>query len=39
MIDEPPFPIEYRRATVHVPVIEEGMDCLVHLAMAHQTLI
>jgi hypothetical protein len=33
-IDHPPFPIEYRRATVHVPVIEEGIERPVHLSEA-----
>jgi hypothetical protein len=29
-IDAPLFPIKYRRATVHVPVIKEGADLPVH---------
>jgi hypothetical protein len=38
-INAPPFPIEYRHAMVHVPVIEEGADHPVHLTTSHQTLI
>ena len=37
--DAPPFPLEYRRATVHVPVIEEGSEHPVHMAGAYDTLI
>ena len=38
-IDHPPFPIEYRRATVHVPTIEEGADRPVHLTEAKSEII
>jgi hypothetical protein len=38
-IDAPPFPIEYRRATVHVPVIEEGVDRPIHLTATKAALI
>jgi hypothetical protein len=38
-IDHPPFPIEYRRATVHVPTIEEGADRPVHLTEAKSAVI
>ncbi len=38
-IDHPPFPIEYRRATVHVPTIEEGADRPVHLTKAESKVI
>ncbi len=34
-----PFPIEHRCAMVHVPIIKEGADCLVHLTAAHQSFI
>ena len=37
--DAPPFPLEYRHATVHVPVIEEGSEHPVHMAGAYDTLI
>jgi hypothetical protein len=38
-IDHPPFPIEYRRATVHVPTIKEGADRPVHLTEAKSKVI
>jgi hypothetical protein len=38
-INHPPFPIEYRRATVHVPVIEEGIEHPVHLSGAELDVI
>jgi hypothetical protein len=38
-IDAPPFPIEYRHTMVHVPVIEEGDNCPVHLTATKATLI
>jgi hypothetical protein len=38
-IDAPLFPIKYHRATVHVPVIEEGADCPVYLTASEQALI
>ena len=37
--DAPPFPIEYRHATVHVPVIEEGADHPVYLADTKNSII
>jgi hypothetical protein len=37
--DAPPFPLEYRRATVHVPVTEEGSEHPVHMAGAYDALI
>ena len=37
--DAPPFPLEYRHATVHVPVSEEGSEHPVHMAGANDTLI
>ena len=37
--DAPPFPLEYRRATVHVPVMEEGGEHPVHMAGAYDVLI
>ena len=38
-LDAPPFPIEYRRATVHVPVMEGGDEYPVHLASAYGDVI
>jgi hypothetical protein len=38
-IDHPPFPIEYRCATVHVPTIKEGADRPVHLTEAELKVI
>jgi hypothetical protein len=38
-IDHPPFPIEYRHATVHVPVIEEGIEHPVHLSEAELDVV
>jgi hypothetical protein len=38
-IDALPFHIKYRRATVHVPVIEEGADRPVHLTATKAALI
>ena len=38
-LDAPPFPIEYRRATVHVPVMERGDEYPVHLAEAYGDVI
>ena len=38
-LDAPPFPIKYRRATVHIPVIEEGADCPVHLTASKKSII
>jgi len=38
-LDAPPFPIEYRRATVHVPVMERGDEYPVHLAAAYGNVI
>ena len=38
-LDAPPFPIEYRGATVHVPVLERGDEYPVHLAEANGNVI
>jgi hypothetical protein len=38
-IDAPLFPIEYRHAMVHVPVIKEVADRPVHLTASEQALI
>jgi hypothetical protein len=39
-LDTPPFPLEYRRAMVHVPAaIEEGNEQPVHMTNAHLDLI
>jgi hypothetical protein len=35
----PPFPLEYRCATVHVHVIEEGSEHPVHMTGAYATLL
>ena len=37
--DAPPFLLDYRRATVHVPVLEEGSEHPVHIAGAYDTLL
>jgi hypothetical protein len=34
-----PFPLEYRRAVVHVPIVDEAGTALTHLSTAHQDLI
>ncbi len=39
VIDHPPFPIKYCRATVHVPTIKEGADRPVHLTEAESEII
>ncbi len=38
-LDAPPFPLEYRRATVHVPIVDEGNEHPVHMAEAYSNLI
>ena len=38
-LDAPPFPLEYRRATVHVPIVDEGNNHPVHMADAYNNLI
>jgi hypothetical protein len=38
-LDAPPFPLEYRRATVHVPIVDEGNEHPVHMAGAYDDLI
>ena len=38
-LDAPPFPIKYRRATVHIPVIKEVADCPAHLATIEAEII
>jgi hypothetical protein len=37
--DAPPFPLEYRHATVHVPVMEGGSEHPVHMAGAYADMI
>jgi hypothetical protein len=37
VLDASPFPLEYRRAAVHVPIVDEAGT--VHLSTAHQDLI
>ena len=38
-LDAPPFPLEYCRATVHVPIVDEGNEHPVHMAGAYDDLI
>jgi hypothetical protein len=38
-LNAPPFPLEYRHATVHVPVMGEGGKHPVHMAGAYDNLI
>ena len=38
-LDAPPFPIEYCRAMVHVPIMERGNEYPVHLAEAYGHVI
>jgi hypothetical protein len=38
-LDNPPFPLEYRRAAVHVPILEENSAAHVNMSYAHTTLI
>ena len=34
-----PFPLEYRKATVHVPIVDEGNEHPVHMVDAYSKLI
>ncbi len=38
-LDAPAFPIKYRRATVHVPVIKEGANRPVHLSVLESAIV
>ena len=38
-LDAPPFPLEYRRTTVHVPIVDEGNEHPVHMVEAYSNLI
>ncbi len=38
-LDAPPFLLKYRRATVHVPTVDEGNEHPVHMVDAHNDLI
>jgi hypothetical protein len=38
-LDAPPFPLEYRCATIHVPIMDEGNEHPVHMAEAYSDLI
>jgi hypothetical protein len=38
-LDTPPFPLEYRRAAVHVPILEEDRAATAHMSKAHANLI
>ncbi len=38
-LNAPPFPIEYRRTTVHIPVLERGDEYPVHLPEAYGNVI
>ncbi len=39
VLDASPFPLEYRRAWVHVPIVDEAGAAPTHLSTAHQDLI
>jgi hypothetical protein len=34
-LDTPPFPLEYRRTAVHVPILEEDSAASAHMSDAH----
>jgi hypothetical protein len=38
-LDASPFPLEYRRATVHVPIVDEANAARIHLSTAHFSMI
>ena len=38
-LDASPFPLEYRHATVHVPIVEEANTAYIHLSNAHLDMI
>ena len=38
-LDAPPFPLKYRRATVLVPIVDEGNEHPVHMVDAYSDLI
>ncbi len=38
-LDTPPFPLEYRHAAVHVPILEEDSATSAHMSNAHANLI
>ena len=38
-LDAPPFPLEYRRAMVHVPIVDEGNEHPVQMVDAYSNLI
>jgi hypothetical protein len=38
-LDTPSFPLEYRHAAVHVPILEEDSAARVNMSYAHTTLI
>ena len=38
-LDALPFPLEYRHATVHVPIVDEGNEHPVHMVDAYSNLI
>jgi hypothetical protein len=38
-LNAPPFPLKYRRTTVHVPIVDEGNEHPVHMANAYSDLI
>jgi hypothetical protein len=38
-LDTHPFPLEYHRATVHVPIVDEAYAARVHLSNANRDLI
>ncbi len=38
-LDAPPFPLEYRRTAVHVPIMDEGSKHPVHMVDAYNDFI
>ena len=39
VLDASPSPLKYRRAAVHVPIVDEASAAPTHLSTAHQDLI
>jgi hypothetical protein len=38
-LDASPFPLEYRRATVHVPIVDKANTACIHLSTAYLNMI
>jgi hypothetical protein len=38
-LDASPFPLEYHRATVHVPIVDEANAARIHLSTTHLNMI